>query len=535
MVTINAPIVEVTVFVNRARVTRRGTIHLPPGEQTIRIENLPASINPDSVRASGRGPGITIFSVDVRNRFVTETPVADTAALEVELEQLKQADKVLEDETTQASDHYQLIKALHENAGLRFARTLASGKATVETLRPVEQYLNDELTSMYAHQREIDQQRTELGKKIKAAEERLGQVHAATSREWRDIEVNVEAASESDLELEVTYAVDGASWEPVYDARLIEGKVKLTYMAQVSQQSGEHWPAAQLSLSTARQATSYTIPKLRAWYIDRYVPPPPRAPVTAAHVRASMPSPAALSEASAPGAMYAAAPIPEAVIAEAEVESSSAVVAYRVMRPIDIPSDGSPHKTTITTLTLGAQVDYMTVPKLAPEVYVRAKITNTSPVMLLPGKVLVFRGDDFVGQMQIRRSVAPNEEFEAQLGLEDRIKVDRQLTERSTARNIPGVGTQRRITVGYKLTIANNLQDSAHVLVYDQLPLPRDEVIKVRLLDSQPRPSEQSDLNVLKWEFDLPGQTRRDITYSFSLEHPRDVAITGLGDMETPD
>ena len=55
MVTINAPIVEVTVFVNRARVTRRGTIHLPAGEQTIRIENLPASINPDSVRASGRG------------------------------------------------------------------------------------------------------------------------------------------------------------------------------------------------------------------------------------------------------------------------------------------------------------------------------------------------------------------------------------------------------------------------------------------------------------------------------------------------
>ncbi len=534
MTTIDAPVVEVTVYVNCARVTRRGRAHLVPGEQSLSIINLPVTLDPNSIRASGRGESVKILGVEVQTRYADQTSNAATAALENELDTLKQMDKVLDDETAQHSDRYDMLKKLHENVGARFAKGLATGKATVDSLRPVDQYLNEELQAMYARQREIDQERQNLAKRIKAAEERLAQARSTQGQSRQEVVVNVGALAETDLELDVTYSVSDASWSPVYDLRLLTEKVSLSYLAQIKQESGEDWPGVTLSLSTARPASSYTIPRLSPWYIDRYVPPAPRPPQIRG-VMAAAPMPAML-KASAEGDEAAGAlpePPPMAEVEEAQVASEGAAVTYRVPRPVTVPSDGSSHKSAITTLTLDAQLDYIAVPKIAQEVYLRARITNSSTVMLLPGMAQVFRDDDYVGNMLIKRSVAPNEEFEAQLGLEDRIKVERELVERSTTRSLVGVGNQRRITIGYKLKLANNLPQPAHLIVFDQLPVARDESIKVRLQDAQPKPTEQSDLNILKWELDIPAQTRRELLYTFTLEHPRDMTISGLGELET--
>ena len=534
MTTINAPLVEVTVFVNRAHITRRGIIHLAPGEQSLSIANLPTTLDPDSIRASSMGEGVKILGVQLQTRFADQTPEASTAALEDELNQLRQMDKVLDDETAQHSDRYEMLKKLHENIGIRFAKGLATGKATVDSLRPVEQYLNDELSAMYARQREIDRQRQDLAKRISAAEERLKQAQSTAGQARWEIVVNVDAIIDVDMELDVSYTVSGASWAPLYDIRLAGGQVSLAYTAQIRQESGEDWPAVALSLSTARPATSYTIPKLSPWYIDRYTPPAPRPPQPRS-MMAGAPMPAMMKESTAAEATYGALPEP-APIAEvegAEIGADGTVVTYRVARPVSVPSDGSVHKTTITTLALDAQLDYVAVPKVAQEVYLRATIRNSSTVMLLPGMAQIFRGDDYVGNMLLKRSIAPTEEFEAQLGLEERIKVERELIERNTTRNLVGVGNLRRITIGYKLKLANNLPETAHLLVFDQLPVPRDESIKVRLQDAQPKPTEQSELNILKWELDLPAQSKREIPFTFTLEHPRDISVSGLGELET--
>ena len=63
MLKLDAPIVAVTVFVNRARVTRRGTITLEAGEHVLVLDTLPETLEPDSVWTSGLG--ITLLGVDV--------------------------------------------------------------------------------------------------------------------------------------------------------------------------------------------------------------------------------------------------------------------------------------------------------------------------------------------------------------------------------------------------------------------------------------------------------------------------------------
>ena len=56
---LESQITSVTVYRNRARVTRTGTIELPEGDTTLVLAGLPRAIDSDSVRISGKGGGIT--------------------------------------------------------------------------------------------------------------------------------------------------------------------------------------------------------------------------------------------------------------------------------------------------------------------------------------------------------------------------------------------------------------------------------------------------------------------------------------------
>jgi hypothetical protein len=94
--------------------------------------------------------------------------------------------------------------------------------------------------------------------------------------------------------IKVTYFVLRARWYPLYDLALNSdtGKVTVAFSGMVSQESGEDWSEATLTLSTAVPATSATLPKLLTWKIgekERFIPrptpmfdnvrPPPPVPV----------------------------------------------------------------------------------------------------------------------------------------------------------------------------------------------------------------------------------------------------------------
>jgi uncharacterized protein (TIGR02231 family) len=525
MTTINAPIAAITVYTDRARVTRRGTIQLAPGEHTLSIAELPTTIDPESVRASGRGAGVKILGAEIATRFVTQPPEAAVAGLLAQLDQLEETDRALVDGDAIEVERLEFLRALRASGGADLARGVAYGRASLDTVEALASYLAREIEAVLARRREIGGRRRALAREIEAARARLAQVQHGNRQERREIRVAVEAAAEVELDLEVLYAVWGASWEPSYDLRLADGGVTLTYQAQVRQQTGEDWPAVQLALSTARPAVSAAVPELRPWYIDTPRPMPPPMPKMAMRAMAApqMAAPAAADTVILAGAMEEAAPAAE--IAEAQIESSGAAVTYRVARPVAVPSDGSPHRTTVTTLDLGARLDYITAPKIAAEAYLRAKIKNTSAFVLLPGWANIFHDADFVGRTHLA-TIAPNEEFDAQLGIDDRIKVERELSGRAVDKTL--IGNTRRTHFAYTITLTNLLAIPARVTVLDQLPVSRHESIKVKLQDAAPRPAEQSELNILKWELDLKPQEKRVLTFAFSVEHPREMAVVGI-------
>ena len=75
MTELDTTITEVTVYPDRARVTRRGTAELKQGEHRLQVGELPLSLLPESVRAGGKGTAqARILAVDVAKTFYQEPP-----------------------------------------------------------------------------------------------------------------------------------------------------------------------------------------------------------------------------------------------------------------------------------------------------------------------------------------------------------------------------------------------------------------------------------------------------------------------------
>jgi uncharacterized protein (TIGR02231 family) len=303
-----------------------------------------------------------------------------------------------------------------------------------------------------------------------------------------------------------------------------EGKprVELLYMGQVQQSTGEDWLDAALTLSTARPAVSAQLPELSPWYIRVYEPP---ALMAAAPVRKGRGLFAASPEAAA---FETGAAMDETVVAEveeAQVDTSGAAVAFRISRKVDVPADNTAHETTILALEFKPELDYLTVPKLIDEVYRRAKVVNDSEVTLLPGPINLFHGGEFVGRATLPL-VAPREKFETTMGIDDRIKVERELALREVSKQF--IGDRRTLRYAYEIKAKNLLPRQAKIVVCDQLPVAAHEDIRIKVEEIDPPPSKHSEQGELTWELELQSQESRTLRFEFTVSAPRGQTLVGL-------
>lgn len=101
---------------------------------------------------------------------------------------------------------------------------------------------------------------------------------------------------------------------------------------------------------------------------------------------------------------------------QAEIVAQGTLSAtYQVPGLISIPSDSQNHNVTIIELTLGAEMSWITVPKVDKRVHLKAKVKNASEYTLLPGEASIYVDGSFISKSNIP-SVAPQGSFDCSLG-----------------------------------------------------------------------------------------------------------------------
>ncbi|HRG56775.1 MAG TPA: mucoidy inhibitor MuiA family protein, partial [Lacunisphaera sp.] len=275
---VNSAISAVTVYTDRAVVTRTATVELPGGTTELVFANLPQALNERSLQVSGRGTAqALILDVSAKQTFVDFTPNARVKELEDLLKGLGKQVRGLDDRGN-------LLNA--QQASLDRMETALFAPPTKDVPRPdLNQftsslnYLTEQKARLVTERATLDEQREELTNKINAAQNQLNELRGSGGRAFKTVTVRVSAPQAGSLDVALSYTVPGASWAPSYDARVLSADraVALSYFGIVRQSTGEDWKNVALTLSTARPGLGGAAPALSVWSLDVFIPDVVRA------------------------------------------------------------------------------------------------------------------------------------------------------------------------------------------------------------------------------------------------------------------
>lgn len=532
-VTVESHITDVTVYPDRAQVTRAADVNINPGETRVLFDKLPATLANDSIQAAGKAATqVVIGDVAVNTVVHEQAQDAKTQEMEKRVLDLHDGREALYSRQRVIDEQRKLIQQIQVKAAGDVSREIQLNKFDVSELKDLPAFVGAEFARLEDETRKVTIEQRDLDRKIAVAEAEFNKYRSAANRAEKTVVVTLTAKDAAKLHVQISYVIGNAGWAPAYDARAAAdaSTVDLTYNAVVRQQTGEDWRGVNLALSTAKPSIGAQMPDLNKWAVNILQPQANSMPMGRAAKAMSVNGALdyrALGSPAIGGAEPAAPAEMEAISQQAQVEQGVTAATFRVPRAADVPSDGEPHRQTVASVSLPAVFTYETTPKVSPFAYLKAAATNTTDTPLLAGAVNIFIGPDFIGTGRIS-TVSQGEAADLFLGIDEGLRVKRE--ELKDSRGKSGFFRSRRHQVrGYKITVENYKDKPQRVVVYDQIPVSGADDVKVTLGDASMKPTKIDDATgKLTWELDLKPREKREITFEFTVDWPPDREVTGL-------
>ncbi len=521
-------ITAVTVYLDSARVTRVAKIDLPAGDARVRLENLPDQLLDHSLRVAGTGKAkASVFGATVERVPHVETTAQDVREAQDKVTALEAQDREMEDQIKQATARRELLDSLRSTYVKERTENLAVRPMSPKEWGDMVDFVAKQYDAVLGEIRKTEFARRELSKQLQAARKELEQIRAKGGLVTKTVMVDLRSETAGAFELAVSYVIDEASWSPIWDARLDADfqTIALSLYGSVEQTSGEDWTDVALALSTAQPARGIDVPDLPPQYLD-IIRPVPRAPA------AGLLQKGRADELRTMGAMESRedkdAGIPMEA-AEAAVAQGLLAATFTAPRRESIDSSGTPRRAFLSTFPLKAELTRLAAPKLDEQTVLTAKAVNASGPVLLPGVVNIFLGDELTGQTMLPL-VPPGDEINLAFGPDDRVKVERTIIERK--HETTGVFSKEDLyRFRIRTTVKNLYPTPVTVTILDQVPISRDETIKVTILDDSTKPTEPDDPakpGVRRYTYTLQAKAEQVIELGYDVRFPKGQIIGGL-------
>ena len=513
---VSSSVSEVTVYPDRARVTRTALATLPAGTSVLEFSGLPEALDEGSIEVNATSDTpLTIEGIDIRREFLAASASPKTQELERQLQELLDQKKSLQGQKDVCQSKRDFFRNLSAGLGKGDKQPIS-----LDDIRKLYAFYGEEITNLSESILSIERNETKLDPEIDRVKRELDALRNAAQKSQRTLLVSVKAQAAAKGEFRVRYVVGNASWSSSYDARVDSGtgKVELLYNALVRQKTGEDWNKVRLVLSTAQPGRNGRMPELTPSYVDYRVEQPVAAARAEVGPAAAMPVPNEAYQAKEEAV--------QSKEAETEVQRTGLSVSYQVGLPVTIPEDGQPHRANVTVLNLAGSPEYVTTPKLDSAVYLKVHLENTSDAQLLPGPIRLFRDGEYTGTLAM--DLTPSgADFDLYAGKDDSIKVERK--ELISKRSETGMLNRREIEDRrYQISLQNFRSGPIKLSVYDQLPVSRNADIVVNQGSFSDKPATiDKDSGKLTWDFELPSKVKKVIEFNYSVEWPKGKEIVG--------
>jgi uncharacterized protein (TIGR02231 family) len=507
---------HVTVYEDRADVTRRARVELPAGPSELVVRALSPLI--DEARLIARFESAIHAQVDdvrIERRFVIDG--ADVIeARRRERAAARQAHARAHAPLVAALKHAEHQRATLESLGragaIARARRVGRGDVDVGAAATDHERLRQALARADA---QLLQARTEVARseeRHKALEAPLERGPGHQSRPVCDVVMRVSTREAGVAELVLSTVVPCAAWRPCHEAALTRdsddaatGVVRFVGAGTIWNRTGETWHEAALTLSTARPSQGAQLPPLvgdRLWLRPKSVEE--RKTIVVEH-RAELVPKSAVSGA-APG-----------------VDDGGDVQAFMVP-PTTIPDDGRPHRTELFRFEAPAAVAKVAFPERSPLVFVRASFKNAGRSPILAGPVAISDRGAFLGTADLLYC-GVGDDVDLAFGSDDGVRVS---YERSCLEDKKLVGKNVRHWV-QRATVYSTRRAATAVQL--TLRWPVSEVAQIKVLHSA------THSTIPEPKVDAHGLVRVPVTVDGGHDKVVAVAFTfeTSGDVRLPD
>lgn len=272
---LRSTVTAVTVYSDRALVTRSAKESLASGTQTIRFTGLPAGLLDESVKVTGESETETkIQDVRIATIFLDSVPGVRISELARRLETLRRSKDGLDLKIRLILSQVATVDSLRTSYARSVATPGTGQRAMTEEWEKLLQFVERKKTDYQQRIDDLQRQSGTQASQIEAVEQEIVSTHSSSKKIQKDVIVVLALAKEADVRLELSYIIPQAKWVPLYEVRSVaaEPKVQIIYTGNVSQSTGEDWTNIDLTLSTARPVLGSAPPALPRWGVDTRPP-----------------------------------------------------------------------------------------------------------------------------------------------------------------------------------------------------------------------------------------------------------------------
>lgn len=465
-------IYQVLVYQQQARITRIVNTSVVKGSQQLVLTGIPNSIDTSTIQVKGKGD-FTILGIRYEQRNLEKNQYP------AKLKDLENAVDSIEDKLLEIEDKLYLIK--QEEDFLKNNKKIGGVNETisVEQMREMSNFMNQVFSQLISNRQKANKVKKQLEEdKVilsREFEERL----ELNSRSNTEILLDVDANSESEAIFTIEYIVKNAGWYADYDVRANSNTedLKISYKANVYQNTGEVWDAIKLTVSSGNPSLNNTKPVLTPWYIYAERPEPASPKMMKKSVlRSSAPQKERMMES-----------MDELEIDEIEISVGGSVqshetainINYEIDASYNIPANGEPVAIGLLKFDPKSEFAYSAIPKIDHCAFLTAKVLDWDSSNLLSGNMNIYLDDAFVGKSYLNTKTT-DQDIIVSLGRDERIQTTREQLKHVKS-DASFIGNKKKEQFNFQIKIKNSTQKKISVLIEDNLPVSKDSDINVKV------------------------------------------------------
>jgi len=504
----------VTVFPDGAMINRIASVRLLPDRYVLIIEDVSANVLVNSVLVEvsedAELKDVKLRDLQVDAKLFKEKLKIEESILNLEKKkqivdrQIKLIEEIISKHTTISPNCTMVFDTKEAESILLFYQS--------NTIR-----LNDQID-------EIDKEINKLRDELSTRADEIKQFFKR-NRNNKQIEITIVVLNENDIQFDVSYLVEDASWIPAYDINVLpeENTLILTSNALINQNTYEDWNDVKVKLSNSFPYGKGNQPDIRKKEIKLSNSNPANRLLVNEELASQRSDEFTLQR---ERQLEYERNINETF--KPSLDQGSEFI-FEVAANVTVKSHGETEKACYRINKFPVHFRHSTLPSSNTNAYLKANFVNDTNFPLLQGKTSVFLKNRFTVTSRLLLT-NPQEDIWTFLGTDDNVKIKRKLTRQSQTQGL--FKNKIKTTYQYEIEVYNLKKQEIEILVTEILPVSSDPNLIVEMIEPNRKIENErikiKDDFIIEWLLVVKPYEKIKIPFEFSLEHPSNMFVEEL-------